>query len=134
MLSADPLELAEGPLGVDIFDVGDVVEVPGHTVSLNSVEFLGDVLKANITLENQESEDMNVSSLLSFYARKGDGTSLEQEIFDCGTSLDGTIIPGDILKGDICWSGANADEGIKIYYEPELFGEGAVVWKAEIVN
>ena len=69
--------------------------------------------------------------MLSFYARVRDGSSLQQEYFDCGTSLDGSVIPGDKLKGDICWSGASLDDGIKIYYESDPFGEGAVVWIIE---
>ncbi len=86
---------------------------------------------ANLTLENQGSSDLTVSSMLSFYARKRDGLSLEQDIFDCETSFDGTVIPSDKLRGDICWSDANPDDGIKIYYEAELFGSGAVAWLAE---
>jgi hypothetical protein len=128
---AEPLELPDAQLKVDVFKSGDVVQIQDHTIILNSVEFQGNVLKANFTIENQGSSDLEVSSMLSFYARKRDGSSLEQEYFDCGTSFDGSVIPGDKLTGDICWSGANPDDGIKIYYEAELFGSGAVVWPVE---
>jgi len=63
-----------------------------------------------------------------------DGTSLEQEFFDCGSSMDGTIIPGDKLTGDICWIITNPEDGIKIFYEPNLFDEGAVVWIVDSMN
>ncbi|MDY6877984.1 MAG: hypothetical protein SWK90_17515 [Chloroflexota bacterium] len=125
---AEPLEVSDAELEVDISRVGDVVQVQDHTIVLNSVEFRGNVLQANFTLENQGASDLEVSSMLSFYARKRDGSGLEQEIFDCGTSLDGSVIPGDIFRGDICWSGFGPDDGIKIYYESDLFGDGAVVW------
>lgn len=128
---AEPLELSDAQLKVDVFRAGDVVQIQDHTIILNSVEFQGNVLKANFTIENQGSSDLEVSSMLSFYARKRDGSSLEQEYFDCGTSFDGSVIPGDKLKGDICWSGANPGDGIKIYYEAELFSSGAVVWLVE---
>ena len=83
----------------EIFEVVMMFEVKEHTIRLNSVEYQGTVLVANFTLENHGSSDLNVSSILSFSAKKGDGTKLDQEIFDCGTSgLDGSILPGDKLK------------------------------------
>ncbi len=129
--NAEPVDFPDAQLKVNIYRVGDIVQIKDQTIILNSVEFLGNVLKANFTLENLGSTDLNVSSMLSFYARKRDGSSLEQEYFDCGTSLDGSVIPGDKLRGDICWVGANLGDGIKIYFEAELFSEGAAVWMAE---
>jgi hypothetical protein len=128
---AEDLEITDAQLKVDVFQTGDVVEIQNHTIVLNAAEFQGNILKANFTIENQGSSDVNVSSMLSFYAKKRDGSKLEQEYFDCGTSFDGSVIPGDKLTGDICWSGANPDDGIKIYYEAELFSSGAVVWVIE---
>jgi hypothetical protein len=116
------------PPTVAVYTVGDVIKVGDHTIVLNSAEFEGNMLKANFTIENKGAEEINVSSMLSFYAKDSEGTKLEQEIFDCGTSFDGKVLPGDKLKGDICWSGA-ATDSIKIYYEAELFGSGAVVWE-----
>ena len=101
----------------DVFEVGDLIEVKEHTVRLNSVEYQGTVLVANFTFENHGSSDLNISSMLSFSAKKSDGTLLDQEIFDCGTSgLDGSVLPSDKLRGDICWSGASQEDEIKIYY------------------
>ncbi len=128
---AESLTETDAELKVEVFGVGDVVQIQDHTIVLNSVEFRENVLQANFTIENQGSSDVAVSSMLSFDARKRDGTTLEQEIFDCGASLDGSVIPGDKLRGDICWSGASLDDGIKIYYEAGLFGEGAIVWIVE---
>ncbi len=128
---SESLSLSDMELKVDVFGVGDVIQVEDHTIVLNSIEFRGNILQANFTLENQGSSDIAVSSMLSFSAKKYDGSKLEQEIFDCGSSLDGSVIPGDKLRGDICWSGASPEDGIKIYYEAELLGEGAVVWIVE---
>ena len=129
--TTEALELPDAQLKIDVFKPGDVIQTQEHTIVLNNAEFLGNVLKVNFTIENQGSSDLDVSSMLSFYARKRDGSSLEREYFDCGTSLDGSILPGDKLKGDICWSNAASTDGIKIYYEGELFGSGAVVWILE---
>lgn len=129
--TAEALDMPDAQLKVDVFRAGDVIQLQDHTIVLNSVEFQGNILKANFTIENQGSSDVEVSSLVSFYARKHDGSSLEQEYFDCGTSFNGSVIPGDKLTGDICWSGANPSDGIKIYYQAELFSSGAVVWVVE---
>jgi len=129
--NAEPVDTSDAQIKVNVYKVGDIVQINDQTVVLNSAEFLGNMYKANFTLENQGSTDLEVSSMLSFYARKRDGSSLEQEYFDCGTPLDGSVIPGDKLRGDICWTGANPGDGIKLYYKAGLFDEGAVVWMIE---
>ena len=129
--ASEPEVASDAELKVDTFKAGDVIQVDKHTIVLNETTFAGDVLKANFTIENQGDSDLAISSMLSFSARTRDGSKLEQEIFDCGTSFDGTVLPNDKLKGDICWSGASTDAGIKIYYEAALFGQGAVVWIVE---
>lgn len=125
---AGVLEVGDPQLSVETFSAGELIQLSGQTIILNSVEITNGVLKANFTIENQGTEDVNVSSLLSFYARVRDGSELEVEIFSCGTSFDGSVIPGDKLTGDICWSGASIEDGIRIYYEADFIGEGAVVW------
>jgi Uri superfamily endonuclease len=129
--TAESIELTEAQLKTDVYHVGETVKVQDATVVLNSAEFKGNLLKANFTLENQGSSDLEISSMLSFYARRRDGLPLEQEYFDCGTSLDGSVIPGDKLTGDICWKGTGPEDDVKIYFEPELFSEGAVVWRVD---
>jgi uncharacterized Zn finger protein len=127
---AEPMDIDAGP-AMEVFAVGDIVEVKDHTIRVNSIEFQPPILRANISIENNGDSDLNVSSMISFLAKKGDGTKLELEVFNCGTSsLDGKVLPGDRLRGDICWSGANVEDNIKIYYDATLFGEGAVVWDA----
>ena len=112
---------------VQIYKVGDIVQVQDHTIVLNSAKFQNNILKANFTIENKGAQDVLVSSMMSFSAKDTDGVKLEQSIFDCGTSLDGKVLPGDKLKGDICWKATTSP--IKIYYEANLFGSGAVVWQ-----
>ena len=129
--TAEPLEFSESQLKIDTFKPGDIIQIKDSTIILNTVEFIGNMLKANFTIENQGASDLNVSSMLSFYARKRDGSSLNQEYFNCGTSLDGSILPGDKLRGDICWSNAALTDGIKIYYEEAIISHGAVVWIIE---
>jgi hypothetical protein len=109
------------------YNVGDVIKINNSTVTLNSADIKNNLLKANFTITNGGSENVNVSSMMSFSAKAPDGTILEQEYFDCGTSLDGTIIPGDKLKGDICWKTGGLSP-IKIYFVDDLWSSGATVW------
>jgi hypothetical protein len=124
-----PQEAAPEPTAaIETFEVGDVVEVKDHAITLNSLDVTGNKITANFTIENKGSTDLNISSILSFEARDDNGSGLEQDIFDCGTSsMGGSILPNDKLTGSICWDGLTTDAG-KIYYRAELFGSGAIVW------
>jgi hypothetical protein len=111
-----------------IYAVGDVVQVQDHTITLNSATLTDSALKANFTIENKGTKDVAVSSIMSFSARNSEGTKLDQE-YGCGASMDGKVMPGDKLKGDICWNGAV--KPIKIYYEANFLSSGAVVWEVK---
>ena len=113
-------------VGTQVYAIGDVVQVKDHTIALNSAEVTGGILKANFTIENKGTADVAVSSMMSFSAKNGDGTKLDLE-FGCGASLDGKVLSGDKLKGDICWRGAA--KPVKVYYTASLLGSGAVVWE-----
>jgi hypothetical protein len=122
------VEAPEPTAAIETFGVGETVEVGDHIVTMNSLDVTGNKITANFTIENKGSTDLNISSILSFEARDANGSGLEQDIFDCGTSsMDGSILPGDKLTGSICWDGLTTDTG-RIYYRAELFGSGAIVW------
>jgi len=111
----------------DKYKVGDIISLPDHIIVLTGAEYKENLLVADFVIGNNGNEFQSVSSLMSFSARSADGTTLEQEYFDCGSSLDGPIAPGDKLKGKICWK--NAVPGTKVYYEANLFSSGAVIWE-----
>ncbi|MGQ9682035.1 MAG: DUF4352 domain-containing protein [Anaerolineae bacterium] len=114
-----------------VFAAGEVVQVQEHTIVLNRAAVRNGLLMAEFTIENRGNEDVSLSSMLSFQARDADGSKLEQEVFDCGSSsLDGKVLPGDKLKGSICWKATGAGP-YRIYYEAALFGSGAVVWEVQ---
>jgi|SRR5579859_428588 len=111
--------------------VGDVVQIQDQTITLNSVQNQGGILKANFTIVNKGSSDLPVSSIISFDAKDNDGTKLELSMFNCGSgSLDGKILAGDKLKGDICWSSTKLTP-FKIYYTANFLSSGAVVWEVK---
>ncbi len=111
----------------EIYKAGDIITTGQTNITLNTAEYRGNVLYANFTIENISNEEVSISSLLLFEAKSDDGTKLEQEIFDCETSLDGSILPGDKLKGSICWSNATTNTA-KIYFSP-LFSGQTIVWE-----
>jgi hypothetical protein len=116
------------PAAAQIYAVGDVVQVKDHTITLNSAALTGDVLKANFTIENKGTSDLAISSMMSFSAKNSDGTKLDLE-FGCGASMDGKVLPGDKLRGDICWKGAA--KPVKMYYTANFLSSGAVVWEVK---
>lgn len=112
-----------------IYRVADVIQVQDHTIVLNSASMQGGLLTANFTIENTGNKELAISSLLSFSAKDSEGNKLEQALLDCPSgSLDGKVLPGDKLRGNICWK-APASGKVRIYYEAKLFGSGAVVWE-----
>jgi hypothetical protein len=113
-------------LEVDTQSIGTEVSLNGENIILNSAVINNGLLTANFTVRNTGTDELNVSSLISFSARAADGTKLEQEIFDCGTGPDGSVQPGDLIRGDICWS--NASSGTKIYYQSNLLSSQYVIW------
>lgn len=131
----DPIVETEDPTTVpteavqlkDKYAVGDIIATPNQIIVLTGAEFLNNLLVANFYIGNTSSEFASISSLISFSARNSDGTTLEQEWFECSPGLDGTVAPGDKLKGKICWK--NASPGAKIYYEENLFSSGAITWE-----
>jgi hypothetical protein len=112
---------------VSTFAVGDIVKVQDQTITMNSAIISGNTLMANFTVENQGAKDVNLSSLISFEARDTEGQKLDIS-FGNGPSLDGSVLPGDKMRGDIVWNGLATDSA-KIYYRANFIGSGAVVWQ-----
>jgi hypothetical protein len=118
---------AGGASSPTTYKVGDVIQLTDHKITLNSVTAASGILNANFTVENTGSKDLTVSSLMEFSAKGDDGTKLELTIFDCKTPLDGTVIAGDISRGNICWKGLTTS-GARIYYTPNFLGSVNIVW------
>lgn len=116
---------------VETFNIGDVVQLEDHTIVLNSAEITNNILKANFTVQNQGTDEIIISSMLSFSAKAPDGTKLEQEIFDCPSPIDGSVLAGDLLRGDVCYSVPADAEYVNIYYEANILASGAVVWQVQ---
>lgn len=115
---------------VETYKAGDIVQVKNHSIALNEAKVQGGTLIANFTVENQGPDEITVSSLASFSARDEEGSKLNFSLCE-GSQLDGKVLAGDKLRGNLCWSGVKGTKGVKIYYEPTLFGSGAIVWELD---
>ena len=113
-----------------IYKIGDVIAVNDHQFTMTGATYSNGILRANFLVENKGTKDVNLSSLLSFSAKDDSGTKLDQALLDCGNSLDGKVVAGDKLRGDICYKLPTAGT-VKIYYKNILFGSGAVIWQMD---
>jgi hypothetical protein len=124
-----PTTTTAAPAQVQTFKVGDVVQTGSQTITMNSAKITGTALQANFTIENKGTDNLAVSSIIDFNAKGSDGTKLDQDIMNCPSgSLDGTIVPNDKLKGNICWSGVATDT-VKIYYTPDFLSDTVIIWE-----
>lgn len=111
----------------ETFDAGQEVSFEGEKIILNTAEIKNGILIANFSVYATGTEEINVSSLLSFDAQDNTGRNLSQSYFDCPSGgLDGTVQPGDVLKGNICWE--DASSGTKLIYEHGLFDSEYAIW------
>lgn len=124
--TADPGITANASAAPASKAVGEAVILNDQNITLNSATIKSKKLTANFLIVNTGSTDISVSGMMGFEARTPDGTTLEQDFFNCKSDLSGTVMPGDKLKGNICWT--NAVEGTKIYYTPSLFGGTTITW------
>ena len=73
---------------------------------------------------------MNVSSIISFEAKDGEGEKGAFS-FTLDGQLDGKVLPGDSLRGNVQWEFAAAPVGAKVYFKPELIGGDTIVWAVD---
>lgn len=116
------------PVKAQVYKTGDIIKVEEYTITLNSTKFQGSKLIANFTIDNSSgSKELAISSMLSFSAKDDEGNKLDYSICD-GSGLDGKVLTGDKLKGNICWDGVKISK-VKIYYEASFLSSGAIVWE-----
>lgn len=108
--------------------VGDTVEVadPKHTITLEDVNWTGGVVSATVVIDNTGDSELNVSSLVGFEAKDDAGNKGDYEMSSDG--LDGSVLAGDKLRGKLSYKFSAEPASAKLYYKPNLFGGGAIVF------
>lgn len=126
------------------FSVGETAIVGDSKIKINSVskikkecswEYNGKCQSYNepdndffllidLTIENTGSEEQTVSSILDFDLKTPDGEQAESEIFleAIKSQLDGTVMAGDLLKGQIAFDVKSSDS-YYFYYENDIFSD-----------
>jgi hypothetical protein len=119
------------PAKVEVFKAGDTIKVEDYTITMDSAQVQGSKLLANFTIDNTSgTKEQAISSMMSFSAKDTDGNKLDFSFCD-GSQLDGTVLVGDKLKGNVCWDGVRTDSIVKIYYVASFLGSGAIVWEVD---
>lgn len=114
-----------------IYNEFDIVVLLDRTVMMNEATTAGGILRAVFTIENYSQKTINVSSLLEWSARNSDGEKLEINLFGCnGSSLDGSILPNDKLKGEICYT-ISGSPPFRIYYDHDFISSHILVWQVQ---
>lgn len=111
-----------------IYGIGDVVQGVDRIMTLNSASLKDGILDVNFTITNISNEKIEVGGYYDFSAKNDDGVLLETDYYTCNSSsLDVSLIPGDKVKGSVCFTYADPSP-IKIYYEPDYMSEEIYIW------
>jgi|GEM_PF-5456456 hypothetical protein len=110
-----------------VYGIGDIVESTDRTVSLNSAILKDGVLEINVTVTNTSNGQIETGGTYAFNAKNDDGVMFEKDYSCPSSSLDVVLIPGDKVKGTVCFTYSDPAP-IKIYYEPDYMREEIIVW------
>lgn len=108
--------------------INEVKEVPG--TEYFKPEEGKRFVSVDLTLENLGSTDFTVSSLLLFSLKDDTGQEYSISISGItasgGKSPDGTIIPGDKLRGQLVYEIPVNASGLVLIFEPNILGSSSV--------
>lgn len=108
--------------------INEVKEVPG--TQYFEPEEGNRFVSVDLTLENLGSDDFTVSSLMLFTLKDDTGQEYSISISGIaasgGKSPDGTIIPGDKLRGQLVYEIPVNASGAVLIFEPDLLGSSSV--------
>lgn len=97
----------------------------GRDVTLLDAKISGNKITATFRIDNTGKKDISLSTLLDWSAKDGSGQKLELD-WQCA-DFNGTLLPNDFIKGDICFSGIT-ELPVKLYYETSFWGGETLVF------
>lgn len=123
------------------YKVGDIVSVGDYLVTVNSFknniatdnQFIvpkdgNQFVQVDITIENKGKDKTNISTLLQMYVKDSEGSKFNQTFIPDQKSLDGELLSGDKVKGQLTYEVPKNVSGMKYYYNAAfLFGKSIVV-------
>ncbi len=124
--------------------VGAPVVVSGTwTVTVNSIKTsAGDDITApksgdtfiivDVTLKNTSSSNQNVSSLGMFNFKDSTGQQYTETITDFAKAPDGTIAPGELLRGQLVYEVPTSQHSFTFSFQSDLMGSDLTEWNLSI--
>jgi Domain of unknown function (DUF4352) len=122
------------------YKVGDQVQSGDFVFTVNSVrndqgsQFFkpkdGHVYKvANVTIENKSKDRTNISTLLQMYLKDAESTKFTPTVITSDTTgqVDGELLAGEKVKGDVAFEVPSTATGLKFYFTPEWLSGGTIV-------
>jgi len=110
------------------YKVGDQIKSGDYVVSVNSVrkstgsQFMkpkdGSVyIIPNVTVQNNSSDKTTISSLLQMYIKDSEGNKYSPALTtDATGKVDGELLGGEKVKGDVGFEVPKTATGLKFYY------------------
>jgi len=125
----------------EAYKIGDIVKVGDYTFTLNNFtdnvasgnQFIAPkagnrFIKVNLTIENNSKEKTTISSLLQMYLKDGEGTKYQQTFLPSQKQVDGELLAGDKIKGDLVYEVPKTASDFKFYYNASwLTGQSIVI-------
>ncbi len=112
-----------------VYGVGEAISSGDVVAALINSQISVNNIVATFVIRNTGNDDLNLSSIISFEAKDGEGTKGEYSLSLDG-SIDGKILPGNSLRGNVEWTFAGPPTGVKVYFKPALFDGDTIVWAA----
>lgn len=121
------------------YKVGDQVKSGDYVFSVNEVredqgsQFVkpkaGNIfIVPNVTIQNNGKEKTIVSTLLQMSIKDSEGNKYTPALTQDATGkVDGELLAGDIIKGDVGYEIPTTAKGLKFYYQPEWLTGNTIV-------
>lgn len=106
-------------LNTTIESGGDSQTGNGLMVTLLDANIMNGKVTATFRVDNVSNKEKTLSSLFDWSGKDGEGENLDNEWLE--STLDGTLIPGDFLKGKVVFKGVKSTP-VHLQFNPDLFG------------
>lgn len=123
-----------------VYKIADQVKSGDYVFSVNSVrkstgtQYIkpadGSIyLIPNVTIQNNSKDKATISTLIQMYIKDSEGNKYTPAIFSDATGkVDGELLAGDKVKGDVGFEIPTTAKGLKFYFNPNwISGESIVV-------
>lgn len=112
------------------YKVGDAVKLGDLVLKLDKVTKQGTIVTAELTGYNMGGKAASLSSMLSFSGKDSTGKMGDFKLLT-GHGFDGTLLPGDSLRGQVSFEFDAGATGLKMTYKASFLGGQVVTWSLD---